>query len=161
MADLAIINASPLIFFSRSNHLQLLRAFADQFWVPEPVANEVLRRGTRDVSARAIHDTEWLTVHPAATIPAAIVAWRLGAGETSVLALAAEHPGTEAIVDDLAGRRCAASLNIPVRGTLGIVLVAKRRGLIPKARPVIEEMVIGGLHLSRQVMDEALRRVDE
>ena len=141
--------------------MQLLRTFADEFWVPEPVANEVLRRGTRDVSARAIHDTEWLTVHPAATIPAAIAAWRLGAGEASVLALAAEHPGTEAIVDDLAGRRCAASLNIPVRGTLGIVLVAKRRGLIPKARSVIEEMVIAGLHLSRQVMDEALRRVDE
>ena len=94
-----------------------------------------LRRDTRHVSARAIHDTEWLTVHPAATIPAAIVAWRLGAGEASVLALAAEHPGTEAIVDDLAGRRCAASLNILVRGTLGIVLVAKRRGLVRKWRP--------------------------
>ena len=125
MADRAIINASPLIFFSRSNHLQLLEAFAEEFWVPEPVANEVLRRGTGDVSARAIHDTEWLTVQPAA------------------------------------GRKCAASLNIPVRGTLGIVLVAKGRGLIPKARPVIEEMMIAGLHLSRQVMDEALRRVDE
>jgi predicted nucleic acid-binding protein len=161
VADRAIINASPLIFFSRSNHLQLLRAFADELWVPEPVANEVQRRGMRDVSARAIHDTEWLTVHPAATIPATIAAWRLGAGEESVLSLAAEHPGTEAIIDDLAGSRCADSLNIPVRGTLGIVLVAKGRGLIPKARPVIEEMMIAGLHLSRRVMDEALRRVDE
>ena len=161
MADRAIINASPLIFFSRSNHLQLLQAFAEEFWVPEPVANEVLRRGTGDVSARAIHDTEWLTVQPAAAIPATIAAWRLGAGEASVLALAAEHSGSEAVIDDLAGRKCAASLNIPVRGTLGIVLVAKERGLIPKARPVIEEMMIAGLHLSRQVMDEALRRVDE
>ena len=115
----------------------------------------------RDVSARAIRDTEWLTVQPAAGIPATIAAWRLGAGEASVLALAAEHPGTEAIIDDLAGRKCAASLNIPVRGTLGIVLVAKGRGLIPKARPIIEEMMIAGLHLARQVMDEALRRVDE
>jgi predicted nucleic acid-binding protein len=53
------------------------------------------------------------------------------------------------------------SLNIPVRGTLGIVLAAKGRGLIPKARDVIEEMTIAGLHLSRRVLDEALRRVDE
>ena len=35
MADRAIINASPLIFFSRSHHLQLLRAYAKEFWVPE------------------------------------------------------------------------------------------------------------------------------
>ena len=161
MADRAIINASPLIFFSRCGHLQLLRAFADEFWVPEPVAREILRRGIRDVSAQAIQDTEWLTVHPVTTIPAAIAAWRLGAGEASVLSLAAEHPGTQAIIDDLAGRKCAASLNIPVRGTLGIVLAAKGRGLIPKARDVIEEMTIAGLHLSRRVLDEALRRVDE
>lgn len=90
-----------------------------------------------------------------------IASCRLGAGEASVLALAAEHPGTEAIIDDLAGRRCASSLNIPVRGTLGIVLIAKERGLIPAARPVIEDMVLAGLHLSRRVLDEALRRVDE
>ena len=100
-------------------------------------------------------------VRSAVTIPAPIASCRLGAGEASVLALAAEHPGTEAIIDDLAGRRCATSLNIPVRGTLGIVLVAKERGLILAARPVIEDMVLAGLHLSRRVLDEALRRVDE
>jgi len=71
------------------------------------------------------------------------------------------HPGTEVIIDDLAGRKCAASLDISLRGTLGIVLVAKRRGLIPRARPVIESMMSAGLYLSRRVLDEALRRVGE
>jgi predicted nucleic acid-binding protein len=85
----------------------------------------------------------------------------LRAGESSVLALANQHHGTEAIIDDLAGRKCAASLNIPVRGTLGIVLIAKKRNLIPKARPVIEDMLTAGLYLSRKVVDEALKRVGE
>ena len=141
--------------------MQLLRSFAEEIWVPEPVGEEILRRGTHDITARAIQDTEWLMVRSAVTISAPIASCRLGAGEASVLALAAEHPGTEAIIDDLAGRRCASSLNIPVRGTLGIVLIAKERGLIPAARPVIEDMVLAGLHLSRRVLDEALRRVDE
>ena len=78
-----------------------------------------------------------------------------------MLALACEHPGTETIIDDLAGRKCAASLNIPVRGTLGIVLVAKKRGLIAKARPVIEDMMSAGLYLSRKVVDKALQKVGE
>ncbi|NKC14349.1 MAG: DUF3368 domain-containing protein [Gammaproteobacteria bacterium] len=161
MADKAIINASPLIFLSLSQHLDLLQAFADEVWVPEPVATEILQRGGQDITARAIEQTEWLITTPVSHIPTTVTEWRLGAGESSVLALASEHPGTEAIIDDLAGRKCAASLNIPVRGTLGIVLVAKKRGLIPQARPVIEDMMTAGLYLSRKVVDEALQRVGE
>jgi predicted nucleic acid-binding protein len=67
----------------------------------------------------------------------------------------------EAIIDDLAGRKCAAHLKIPVRGTLGIVLVSKRRGIIPNARPVLETLIRSGLYLSRPVLDEALKRVGE
>ena len=94
-------------------------------------------------------------------IPLAILEWRLGSGEPGVLALAHQHPGIDAILDDLAGRKCAASLGIPVRGTLGIVLVAKQRGLIPQARPVLEDMMQAGMYLSRKVLDQALRRVGE
>jgi predicted nucleic acid-binding protein len=61
----------------------------------------------------------------------------------------------------LAGRKCAASLDIPVRGTLGIVLTAKNCAIIPKARPVIEEMMGAGLYLSRKVVEAALLRVGE
>jgi predicted nucleic acid-binding protein len=161
VADKAIINASPLIFLSRSHHLDLLQAFAREIWVPEPVAMEILQRGQQDITARAIEQTEWLITQPVTNIPTSIAEWRLGAGESSVLALANEYPSTETIIDDLAGRKCAASLNIPVRGTLGVVLVAKKRGLISKARPVIEDMMSTGLYLSRKVVDKALSRVGE
>ena len=67
----------------------------------------------------------------------------------------------EAIIDDLAGRPCAAFLGIPVRGTLGIVLAAKQRGHIAAARPVMEALIKSGLYLSRAVLDEALKRVGE
>ena len=43
----------------------------------------------------------------------------------------------------------------------GIVLLAKKRGLIPKARPVIEDMMSAELYLSRKVVDEALSRIGE
>ena len=161
MAEQAIINASPLIFLSRSRHLDLLHPFASEIWVPEPVAREIRHRGAKDITARAIEETDWLIPQPVMVISTQITEWRLGAGESSVLELALEHPGTEAIIDDLAGRKCAASLNIPVRGTLGIVLVAKRRGAIPKARPIIEDMMGAGLYLSKKVVEAALSRVGE
>jgi predicted nucleic acid-binding protein len=160
VANIAIINASPLIFLSRSHHLDLLKAFANEVWVPEPVANELLIRGEDDVSAQAVRETEWLVIKPADTIPIRVLEWRLGKGESSVLALAIEH-GFEAIIDDLRGRKCAASLSVPVRGTLGIVLVAKKRGIIPAARPVVEDMMRAGLYLSKKVLNQALTMVDE
>lgn len=161
MAERVVINASPLIFLSRSRHLDLLQAFAKEIWVPEPVAGEIRHRGTQDITARAIEETAWLIPKPVPAIPTAIVEWRLGAGESGTLALASAHPGTEAIIDDLAGRKCAASLDIPVRGTLGIVLTAKKRGIVPTARPIIEEMMGAGLYLSRKVVEAALLRVGE
>ena len=160
MAEPVIIDASPLIFFARSCHLDLLRIFASEVWVPEPVADEIRQRGAQDMTARALEDTDWLLPKAAPLIPAAITEWRLGRGESAVLALAAEHQ-QEAVIDDLAGRKCAASLNIPVRGTLGIVLIAKQRGVIPAARPILEDMVKTGLYLSRAVLDQALRKVGE
>ena len=160
MASSAIVNASPLIFLARSGHLQLLKAFADEVWVPEPVAEEILHRGQHDITARAIEKTPWLINKPVGDIPTAILDWRLGAGESAVLALAIEHQ-LEAIIDDLAGRKCAARLGIPVRGTLGIVLAAKKRGVIQQARPVIEGMMKTGLYLSKKVLDKALERVGE
>lgn len=161
MIDKAIINASPLIFLSRSHHLAILKYFANEIWIPEPVAQEILQRGTNDITASTIEKTPWLIVHPTKNAPTAILEWRLGAGESAVLTLAAEHLGTEVIIDDLAGRKCAASLNIPVRGTLGLVLAAKKKQLIPKARPVIEDMMQAGLYLSKEVLNRALERVGE
>lgn len=71
------------------------------------------------------------------------------------------YPGTEAIVDDLAARRGAAALGIPVRGTLGLVLTAKKRGVIPVARPVLETLRQSGMYLSDRVLNQALALIGE
>jgi predicted nucleic acid-binding protein len=161
VAETAVINASPLIFLSRGRCLNLLQLVADRILVPEAVAGELRAKGTRDPTAQSLATTPWLHSIGGVPTPPIIMSWGLGAGESSVLALAQAHPGMEAIIDDLAGRRCAALLGIPVRGTLGIVLTAKQRGVIPAARPVLEQLMASGLYLSRQVLNTALQRVGE
>ena len=161
MDNPAVINASPLIFFSRGQKMDLLHHFAGPIFVPEPVAHEIRMRGPQDITADSLENTFWLEIVASPPTPEIISDWALGPGESSVLSYAYANPGVEAIIDDLNGRKCASLLKIPVRGTLGIILVAKKRGLIPKARPVIEELIRSGLYLSRQILDEALRRVGE
>ncbi|WP_008315622.1 DUF3368 domain-containing protein [Leptolyngbya sp. PCC 6406] len=135
MAETPIINASPLIYLSKAGLIDLLQLLSPQIFIPDAVATEILRRGDSDVTAATISQTGWLQVIETPVTSPIIQAWDLGMGESAVLTWAYTHPGTEAIVDDLAARKCAAALEIPVRGTLGLVLVAKQRGKISEARP--------------------------
>ncbi|MBF0188724.1 MAG: DUF3368 domain-containing protein [Magnetococcales bacterium] len=163
MAETAVINASPLIFLGRAKHLELLRELFGACLVPEPVLEEIFRRGAGDSTAKALGRCAWLKPVTPPDTPGSVTAWGLGPGESSVLATALSRQDDDvvAVLDDLAGRKCAASHDLPVRGTLGCVLVAKQRGLIPLARPVMETLVVNGMYLSRSVLDQALARVGE
>ena len=161
MAERAVVNASPLIFLSRAGLLDLLQLLSSEIVVPEIVSAEIEIRGKDDPTAQAIANTAWLVVTQTPPVPTQIQSWGLGPGESSVLAWAHAHPGSEAIIDDLAARRCAAAFNIPVRGTLGLALIAKQRGRIPSARRVLEQLRQGGMYLSDQVMNEALTLAGE
>ena len=126
MVEPAVANASPIIFLARGGYLDLLQLTGARVVVPTSVALEIRRRGAEDVTARALDGALWLEIVDPPSVPPVIHAWDLGPGESAVLAWAHAHPGCEAIIDDLAARRCAATLGVPVRGTLGIVLLAKK-----------------------------------
>ena len=111
----AVINASPLIIMSRGGLIELLCCFADEITVPLPVADEISARGSDDITLRTVREKSWIHLdRTRVVIPEIIAAWGLGIGESSVLAYALAHPGREAIIDDLQGRKCASNLNIPV-----------------------------------------------
>ena len=161
MAEPPVVNASPLIYLSRCDLLDLLRIEADQILVPAAVAGEIQRRGPSDPASRMIADASWLTVVPSPPVPESVQSWDLGPGESAVLSLALARPGTLAILDDLAARRCAEGHRVACRGTLGIVLAAKRRGRLPQARPTLMALRLAGMYLSDSVMNRALALVGE
>jgi len=160
LAERAAVNASPLILLARGGLAPLLQLTGPEVVVPLPVAEEIRRRGPGDPTLRALVESPWLIVAEV-SVPPLIQAWDLGPGESAVLAWAHAHPGALAVLDDLAARRCATALGIPVRGTLGLVILAKQRGEIPAARPVVEALRRGGLYLSDAVLNAALALVGE
>jgi predicted nucleic acid-binding protein len=125
MPDCAVVNASPLIFLAKAGMIDFLQQAAPQILVPAAVAEEISRRGKDDITVRTLADTPWLLTVDALAIPPLIQAWDLGPGESAVLAYAYAHSGMVAIIDDGAGRRCAEMLNVPLLGTLGLIMIAK------------------------------------
>lgn len=161
MAEPPVTNASPLIFLARGGYFDLLAMVGEPVLVPAAVAEEIRQRGPDDVTVRAMNGAGWIQVLDPVPVPAMIQAWDLGPGESAVLAWAWLHPGTEAVIDDLAARRCACVFGIEVRGTLGLLLLAKQRGRISLARPVLDAIRRQGMYLSDRVADEALALVGE
>ncbi len=157
----AVVNASPLIFLAGAGLTELVQLAGTPVLIPTAVVEEIERFGPTDPTAVAVKRLSWLVTVDAGPAPAAIERWDLGEGETSVLTWAYAHPGTTAILDDLAARRCANSLGLPIRGTLGLVLTAKRRRMIPQARPVLEKLRASGMYLSDSVINLALRTIGE
>lgn len=161
MVNLPVINTSPLIFLSKAGLIDLLKILSPEIIVPEAVKTEIEAYGMNDITAKTLQETDWLIVSKTPNIPSVIQNWDLGLGESEVLAWGYLKRRTEIIVDDLAARRCAMSLNIPVRGTLGLVLIAKQRGVISQARPILEQLKLSGMYLSQSVIDKALAKVNE
>ena len=82
----------------------------------------------------------------------------MGQGETSVLAYVLAHSGWTAILDDGAARKCAKTFGIALKGTLSVIILAKKRGLIPSAAQTLHAVREAGLRLDDKVISTALRQ---
>ena len=86
----------------------------------------------------------------------------LGPGEASVLRAAANIDGDcLVLLDDQSARREAIRLDLPVTGTLGILIVARRQELIAAVRPYFVRLAEHGFHFSRELARGLLRGVGE
>lgn len=162
MPDLWVCNASPLILLNRIGNLILLTGLCETLVIPKAVINEVLRSKEDPLVWETFFASPRVKkAEIAVPIDPAIAGWDLGKGESEVLSYAVAHSGSEAILDDLAARKCARSLGIPLRGTVGIILLAKKRSQISKASPLIQSLIDAGLRCDRNWINEALELIGE
>jgi predicted nucleic acid-binding protein len=159
MSDRWVLNASPLIVFGKIGRLDLFSQLVEEIVVPRGVAQEILAGPENDSARLAIEGNMFQLVDVQEPTPE-LAAWDLGLGETAVLSFALEHPDWTAILDDGAARKCAITFGVKVMGSLAIVILAKKRGLIPQAKQILHTMQEVGLRLDertiRQVLKETL-----
>jgi len=161
MPDKRVFNASPLIVLGKVNQLSLLVELCETIVIPAAVATEIGHGSPDDCARKWIGAQGSSCIKDVGHVHPAISAWDLGSGESEVLSWAYENPGFEVVIDDRAARDCAYSMNIPVRGTIGIVLLAKRRKKINRIAPVLTQLREAGLRVSQALFDEALRLAGE
>ena len=149
-----VSNSSPLIAFADIDQLNLLPAIFGSILIPPAVAAEI---------APSIPDRPpWLQVKSLKqAIPNLLLQRSLGAGEREALALAIESRAERLLLDDLPARGVARTLSLSVTGTVGVLLAAKRHGLIKRVRPSLEALVKEGFFIGAGLYDEVLRQAGE
>jgi predicted nucleic acid-binding protein len=149
--DAVVINASPLITLFRSGQADLLPRLFSHIVVPDAVWQEVVLDEWEDTAARELKLQSW-PVREDVTSSPRVAAWELGAGETAVLSHALANPPLRAVIDDMDARRCARTLDIPMLGTGGLLVLAKRRDLLPSVGEGIAKLRNAGLWLSDEIV---------
>ncbi|MEB2837172.1 MAG: DUF3368 domain-containing protein [Desulfurococcales archaeon] len=85
----------------------------------------------------------------------------MDSGEAEAIVLALELNADLLLVDDRDARNLAKKLGLQVMGTLGVLALAKYRGLIRGVKPIIDRLVKSGFWISREVLEEFLRELGE
>ena len=87
---------------------------------------------------------------------------QLGEGEWEAILLAEQTSADLLLMDEKSGRKIAEGRGLQVIGVLGVLVQAKKVGLIGELRPLLQEMVsTAGFFLSPELMRAALRSVNE
>ena len=161
MADRWVINASPVILLAKAQVIQFLPKLCGELVIPVGVVAEVHNVHFTDAGKVWLENDGRKFVCQSAPIHAAMATWRGGQGEAEVISWALRNPGFTAILDDRRARTFATRNNVPVLGSLRVIVMAKERGLIPEARPALEKLRGVGAYLTDELIDRSIALAGE
>lgn len=138
-----ISDTSPLSSLDLVGYLSILKDIYTNVVIPQAVANELANLTEEDIRIKAIISLNWIQVKQAANLE--LVAclsndYNLDLGEAEAIALALELKADELLIDERLGRREAVRLGLSITGVLGVLLIAKNRGLVSKVKPIMESL---------------------
>ena len=133
-----VSNASPLINLSCIGQLDLLSQLYDALTVPRAVWREVVLKGKGQPGAEEIEKASWIKVQ-SVTNRELVRALRqeLDAGEAEAIALALEVGAEFLLMDERLGRETALHMGVRCIGLIGVLVEAKRRGVVSEIRPLL------------------------
>ncbi len=147
-------DASALIALAACNSLTLLDALFGDVYVPEAVFQEVVipdkPQSARLKSyllgkVRAVDMQRYVYLDSFADV-----------GETAAMLLYKELEADYLLIDDKRGRKVAKINQIRTVGSLGVLLQAKRTGLIPAVGPLLAEIAASPIFVSPELIATVL-----
>ena len=161
-----IVNASPVIGLSKIGKLNLLWELFDEVYISEEAMKEVVavsevKSDGKEELERAVHNEKIIKycVKDKAIIEK--LYGKLHKGELETIIGGQELEVDFVIIDEIGARNLAKIFSLIPVGIIGILVMAKKAGLIAEIKPSIEKLVENNFRLSKQLIIEVLKEAGE
>lgn len=160
-----ISNATPLIALIFLNQLDLLNRLFDKTYIPRQGYEEVVgldenRAGVKELRQK-IQAGEIFIYDISDHRLVEMMLGRLHRGELSVMMAAKELGISLVLMDDASARKTAESFSLAPIGTVGILKMAKLKGLISEIKPLLDKLIENNFRISLKLYNEILKDVSE
>lgn len=145
MSEEAVTNSTCLIALERIGQLNLLPQVFTTVFAPPAVQAEL---GI---------PVDWLTIKTVQNLGVVtVLKTQLDEGKAYAIALAMELSDVITILDDKKARRIARQIGLKVIGTIGVLLRAKRKGVIAEVNPLLTAFEQVGFRMTDALHQGAL-----
>lgn len=156
-----VVNASPWIALSICGQTSLLNKLYNEVYIPYGVKDEIMAGGKHDIGVKELKTSPWLKIEKVSDIGKLELLYELEQGEAEVIVLAKEKGIKHVLIDEKIARQQAKIFGLKVIGTLGLLLKAKKKGLLSSIRPLIIKILDNGIWIKEEVVDGILRDASE
>jgi len=158
-----VSNTSPISNLAKVGQLSLMQQIYGRVLVPCAVHEELLDTRAGETVITAVQLATWMEIQSVQNRELVDeLRTRVNIGEAEAIALAVEVTATRLLIDERLGRQAATERGLTVTGVLGILLAAKRQGLIAAVKPTMDDLMIqAGFRISSQLYTDVLIAASE
>ena len=150
-----VSDTSPIRYLVQIDQIDLLAVLFEQISIPTVVADELRHLSAPTaVQAWISHPPDWLKVSPVTETDHPDLK-PLDPGERSAITLGLSLEASLILIDERKGASVALSKGLEVTGTLGILDLAARRGLID-LRAALSRLKLTNFRYRQKILDELL-----
>lgn len=152
MIDRIIVaDTSVLIALSNINQLEILKHVYQFIYVTKEVNEEFGEDLPSWIKIEEVKDNKKIE----------LLQLELDRGEASSIVLAIEQENSQLIIDERKGRGIARRMGIKIIGLLGVIIMAKEKGIIQNVRPILKKLEEVGFRISVNLKRKILQRTGE
>ncbi len=140
-----VADSGPLIALATVRQMDLVGKRYGVVLVPGAVLREVTSFGSNRPGAAELAAAAWAVRIELEPPPDPLLAEDTGPGEAEAITLAVRRGARLLLLDDRRARRIAeVAYGLRVKGAAGLLVAAKKQGLITSVRPLLDEMRASG-----------------
>lgn len=158
---IVVSDTSPINYLVQVGEASLLKELFTEVIIPPTVLQELQASQAHRAVIATFLAVPWLKMKtPSQPLPSSL-RFHLDKGESEAIALAIELKADYLIIDERKGALVANDLHLQTVGLAGVLIRAKKEGLIEAVKPLLDKIIAQGFYLTERFYKNMLSQINE